>query len=343
MQAAVLHRYNSPLEILERPDPEPPPGWILVDVRGCGVCGSDVFLRKGGFNSVLPIVPGHEASGVVREIGEGVDPSVAPPGTPVALYYIDHCGTCRMCSIGRVNMCLSVRRMGVEYDGAFASQVLVPERNVIPVLPSDDPAAVAVLTDAVATPYHGLVRIGKVQPGETVVVFGVGGIGSNAVQLAAYLGCTVIAVSRSDAKLELAERLGAHHVVRGGDGAPERVRALCGPGGPEVVVQTVGSAVVDRQAIDTSGIGSRVIMIGTTIEGFELRATDLVWRESSVWGSRGFTPADIREVLELHRAGAVTTDHLLVHRRPLTEVNEALADLQAGRVLRSVLTFGEGW
>ena len=92
MQAAVLHRYNSPLEIVERPDLKPRPGWILVDVRGCGVCGSDVFLRKGGFNSTLPIVPGHEASGVVRELGEGVDPSVAPPGTPVALYYIEHCG-----------------------------------------------------------------------------------------------------------------------------------------------------------------------------------------------------------------------------------------------------------
>ena len=343
MQAAVLHRYNSPLEIVERPDPEPRPGWILVDVRGCGVCGSDVFLSKGGFDSVLPIVPGHEASGVVRELGEGVDPSLTPPGTPVALYYIEHCGSCRMCRIGRVNMCLSVRRMGVEYDGAFASHVLVPERNVIPVLPTDDPAAVAVLTDAVATPYHGLVRIGKVQAGETVVVFGVGGIGSNAVQLAAHLGCRVIAVSRSDAKLELAERLGAHHVVRGGDDAPEQVRALCGPGGPEVVVQTVGSAVVDRQAIDTSGIGSRVIMIGTTIEGFTLRASDLVWRESSLWGSRGYTPDDIRDVLELHRGGVVKTDHLLMHRRPLVEVNEALEDLQAGRVLRSVLTFGDGW
>ncbi len=343
MQAAVLHRYNTPLEIVERPDPRPGPGWILVDVRGCGVCGSDVFLRKGGFDSTLPIVPGHEASGVVRELGEGVDASMAPPGTPVALYYIEHCGSCRMCSVGRVNMCLGVRRMGVEYDGAFASQVLVPAANVIPVLPSDDPAAVAVLTDAVATPYHGLVRIGRVQPSETVVVFGVGGIGSNAVQLAAHFGCRVIAVSRSDAKLELAERLGAHHVVRGGDDAPERVRALCGPGGPDVVVQTVGSGVVDRQAIDTAGIGARVVLIGTTIEGFTLRATDLVWREASVWGSRGYTPDDIRDVLELHRAGAVTTDHLLTHRRPLSEANEALEDLQAGRVFRSVLTFGDGW
>jgi len=83
VQAAVLQRYNSPLEIIERPDLRPPAGWILVDVRACGVCGSDVFLRKGGFNSTLPITPGHEASGVVAELGEGVDPSVAPPGTGI--------------------------------------------------------------------------------------------------------------------------------------------------------------------------------------------------------------------------------------------------------------------
>ena len=339
MQAAVLRRYNSPLEIVERPDLTPRPGWILVDVRGCGVCGSDVFLRKGGFGSVLPIVPGHEASGVVRELGEGVDPSVAPPGTPVALYYIDHCGSCRMCSVGRVNMCLSVRRMGVEYDGAFATQVLVPERNVIPVLPSDDPAAVAVLTDAVATPYHGLVRIGKVQPGETVVIFGVGGIGSNAVQLAAHFGCRVIAVSRSDAKLELAERLGAHHVVRGGDDAPERVRALCGPGGPEVVVQTVGrapwiaghhtpaSAARDHDRDDHRG----------------LRCAPPTWLGERVSGRPVVLhPDDTRDVLELPLGGG-PTDQLLMHRRPLAEANEAVEDLQSGRVLRSVLTFGEGW
>ena len=187
-----------------------------------------------------------------------------------------------------------------------------------------------------------VINTASVRPGESMAVFGVGGIGSNAVQIAAHLGCRVIAVSRSDAKLELAERLGAHRVVRGGDDAPEQVRALCGPGGPEVVVQTVGSAVVDRQAIDTSGIGSRVIMIGTTPEGFTLRASDLIWRESSIWGSRGFTPDDIRDVLALHRSGVVTTDHL-IHRRPLAEANEALEDLQAGRVLRSVLTFGDGW
>ncbi len=342
MKAAVLTRYEAPLELIERADLSPGPGEVKVGVRACGVCGSDVFLQNGGFNSTLPIVPGHEAAGVIEALGEDLTQPLAT-GQPVALYYIDHCGACRMCEAGRVNMCFGVRRMGVEFNGAFATEVVVPEKNVIPVLASDDPAEVAVLTDAVATPYHGLVRIAKVQPGETVVVFGVGGIGSNAVQLAKLLGCHVVAVSRSDAKLALAEELGADVVVRGGEGAPERVKAVCRRGGPEVVVQTVGSAVVDSQAIEAAGIGARVVLIGTCMESFSLRASTLVWKEAGVFGSRGYTPGDISEVLDLRRSGKVETGHLVRHRRPLSEANDALDDLRAGRVLRSVITFGEGW
>ena len=110
MQAALLREYHRPLQLEEIPDPVPGPGRVAVEVRAAGVCGSDVFLQKGGFDSTLPIVPGHEAAGVVSEVGPGVE---IKPGTPVAMYYIDHCGECRICRAGRVNMCLSVRRMGV--------------------------------------------------------------------------------------------------------------------------------------------------------------------------------------------------------------------------------------
>ncbi|WP_420638288.1 alcohol dehydrogenase catalytic domain-containing protein [Candidatus Poriferisocius sp.] len=338
MQAAELRGYGQPLELVEREPIQPGPGQVVVEVRACGVCGSDVFLRKGGFDSTLPIVPGHEASGVVARLGPDVND--VQVGTPVAVYYIEHCGHCEMCSVGRVNMCLSVRRMGVEYDGAFADEVLVPARNVIAVEPEDDLAAVAVLTDAVATPYHALVRVGKVEAGMTVVVLGVGGIGSNAVQVAALLGCDVVAVSRSPAKLDLAERLGARAVVSAADGEQEMLEGIkraCGPAGPQVVVQTVGSADVDTQAIKAVGIGGMVLLIGSSVDAFSVRAVDLIWKEASVHGSRGFVPDDIREVLDFYRSGHLPVDHLLGRQRPLSEANAALDDLEAGRVLRSVL------
>lgn len=341
MRAALVSGYDGAISVVDRPEPEPGPNDVVVDVRACGVCGSDVFLTKGGFDSTLPIVPGHEASGVVVEVGERV--TDIEVGTPVALYYIDHCGACALCLEGRVNMCLRVRRMGVDFDGAFAERVRLPAASVIPVLTTDDPVAIAVLTDAVATPYHALVRIARVDPGETVVVFGIGGLGSNAVQLAKHLGCRVVAVSRSEEKRSLATRLGADVTIPGGDGVVDQIREVTGARGPEVIIQTVGSAIVDAQAFAAAGIGGRVVLVGSSVDPFPVRSVEFIWREAQLLGSRGFTPTDIREVIDLHRAGSITVEHLVGARRPLEEIGEALDDLRAGRVLRSVVTFGEGW
>lgn len=167
--------------------------------------------------------------------------------------------------------------------------------------------------------------------------------GDDAVQLARHLGCRVIAVTRSAAKQELAMELGAEAVVEGGEDAVAELKALIGPPGPEVIIQTVGSPTVDRQAIDTVGLGGRVVLVGASVDPFRLSSTDLIWREASVMGSRGFTPQDIRDVIDLHRAGAIRVDHLLQTQRPLSEIGDALDDLKAGRVLRSVVRFGDGW
>lgn len=335
MRAAVLHGYGQRLEVEDRPGLEPAPGEIVLDVEACGVCGSDRFLLAGGFGSTLPVVPGHEAAGTVRGLGEGVD---GPPvGTLAAIYYIQHCGACTPCRQGRVNLCDRISRMGVDVDGAFATQVRVPANCVLPVSDSLDPAIVAVLTDAVGTSYHALTRIARVQPGETVVVLGVGGIGSNAVQVASHLGARVAAVSRQEAKLDLARHLGADAAFAASDDAIAQVREWAGGTGPMVVIQTVGSAVVDRQAVELVGTGGRVVFVGASQSTFELRATELIWREAQLLGSRGFVPDDIREVVALYEAGALDLDHLITGRRPLGEVNEALADLASGGALRTVI------
>lgn len=341
MRAAVVREYNQPVSIEDYPDPDPGPDDVIVEPKACGVCGSDLFLMKGGFDSTLPIVPGHEASGTIVRVGSNV--TGVEVGTPVALYYIDFCGRCDLCQSGRVNLCLEVRRMGVDFDGAFAERVRLPAASVIPVEVNDDPAAIAVLTDAVGTPYHALVHVARVEQGETVVVFGVGGLGSNAVQLARHFGCRVVAVTRSEQKQELARHLGADDVVAGGADAVEEVNKLLGPRGPEVIIQTVGSPVVDRQAVEMAGLGGRVVLVGASVEPFELRSTELIWREAAVMGSRGFLPDDIRAVIDLYREGSISVDHLLETQRPLSEIGDALDDLKNGTVLRSVIRFGESW
>jgi propanol-preferring alcohol dehydrogenase len=325
MRAALLPAVGAPLQIVERPVPEPGPGEARVRIEACGVCGSDLVLQDGGFGAdKLPVVPGHEAAGVIDAVGSGVEAAI---GEQVAIYYISN-----EPGAPRPNLGPGVRRMGVDLDGAFAEYVVRPVQTLIAVPERIEPATLAVLTDAVGTPYHALAKIGAVQPGETVAIIGIGGIGSNAVQVAVGLGADVIAISRSPEKRELALSLGARVAVE----LPDAAQA-CGPLGPDLVIQCAPSAAMDEAAIALAGYGGRVVLVGTTVDAFQAKASQFVWRELSVMGSRGFTAEDIREVIALYRAGRIRTDHLTVRVRPLEEANEALEDLRSGRVLRSVL------
>jgi len=309
-----------------------------VRIEACGVCGSDLFLQKGGFGAgvAMPVIPGHEAAGVVDAVGHGVDTVAA--GDQVALYYITTPPDDPWAARGRPNISPYVRRMGVDVDGAFAEFVVRPVEALIrPPVPIP-PEVLAVLTDAVATPLHGLKRVAHLQPGETLVVLGVGGLGSNAVQLGKAMGARVIAVTRSEAKLRLARDLGADETVPAGEGDPvAAVRAVAGGHGADVVIQCVGSATVDEQAIAMGGPGGRVVLIGSSVDPFRARAVDIFWRELSVLGSRGFIPDDIRDAIDLYLDGTLCVDHLVEAVRPLDQANEALEDLKSGRVFRSVL------
>ena len=337
MRAIELPAVGQPLRSVRRPVPQPGPDTVRVRITAAGVCGSDVFLQKGGFGDKVPypIVPGHEAAGVVDSIGaevEGFD-----VGEQVALYYITTPPGDRWTGRGRPNVSPDVTRMGVDVDGAFAKYVLRPPVALIRPPAHVPPPVLAVLTDAVATPLHGLKRVARLQRGETLVVMGVGGLGSNAVQLGKAFGARVIAVTRSAAKQELARQLGADEVVAAADEDPvARVRALT-DGGADVVIQCVGDARVDEQAIAMGGPAGRVVLIGSSLEPFRARAVDIFWRELSVLGSRGFVPDDIRDAIDLYLDGTLRVDHLVEHTRPLEEANEALEDLKAGRVFRSVL------
>lgn len=338
MQVVELPAVGAPLRLTERPIPEPGPGQVRVRVEACGVCGSDVFLQKGGFGDAvsLPVIPGHEAAGIVDAVGDGV--AGFSRGEQVALYYITVPLDDPWAARGRPNISPRVTRMGVDVDGAFAEYVLRPPAALIKPRAPLPAAMLAVLTDAVATPLHGLKRVAHLQPGETLVVLGVGGLGSNAVQLGKAFGARVIAVTRSAGKQRLARALGADEVVAADAGDPvAAVKALTGGHGPDVVVQCVGSAAVDEQAIAMGGPGGRVVLIGSSLDHFRARAVDIFWRELAVLGSRGFVPDDIRDAIDLYLDGTLRLDHLVESVRPLEEANEALEDLKAGRVFRSVL------
>jgi 2-desacetyl-2-hydroxyethyl bacteriochlorophyllide A dehydrogenase len=330
----VLPAVDEPLVLAERPLREPGPGEALVRVEACGVCGSDLFLQKGGFGpEKLPVVPGHEAAGRVEAVGTGVDAALL--GRQVALYYIDAPQDSRWANAGAINIGPDVARMGVDVDGAFAEYVIRPVTTLIEVEPAMDPAVVAVATDALATPYHALTAIAQLQPGEQLLVIGPGGIGSNAVQIGAMIGADVAVVGRSPAKMDLARSLGASVAVSSEYGV-DAVRDMVGRN-IDVVVECSGVDAMARFAIEVAGYRGRVVMVGASRTPFPISTGELIWRELSVLGSRGFTPDEIRAVLDHVRAGRLSTDHLVRDRRPWTDANAALDDLRAGRSTRTVL------
>ena len=336
MRAAELPAHGEPLRMVERPIPEPGPGEVRVRVEACGVCGSDVFLQDGGFStSPVPIVPGHEAAGVVDSLGPGVED--LRPGSQVALYYITAPPGDRWAAAGMPNRSPHVRRMGVDIDGAFAEYVIRPrEALVVPREPLP-PAELAVLTDAVATPLHALRRVARVNPGETVAVIGAGGLGSNAVQLAKAMGARAIAITRSAEKRELAARLGADHVLPSDSTTLAGVRDCTDGLGADVVIQCADSVPAYQLALDIAGQGGRVIFVGSSSEDVPVPPMRMIWGELALLGSRGFVPLDIEEAIALRLDGSIVLDHLLGARRPLEEAQAALEDLREGRALRSVL------
>jgi len=316
----------------------PQPGQALVRIDACGVCGSDLFLRKGGFGvDKLPVVPGHEAAGRVELVGDPADDHWV--GRQVALYYIDAPADGHWARKGAINIGPEVKRMGVDVDGAFARYVVRPISTLVAVQPEMDPVQVAVCTDALATPYHAITAVAGVQPAERVVVIGPGGIGSNAIQIAAMLGARVTAVGRSQPKLEQAIRLGATSALHV-DAGPQAVAEAAG-GNVDVVLECSGVPALARLAIDCAGYRARVVMIGAAREAFEVSSAELIWRELSVMGSRGFTPNEISEVLALVREGRLSTSHVTADRRHWLQADAALQDLSAGRTTRTVLVMDE--
>ena len=306
-------------------------------VQACGVCGSDVFLQDGGFAaSPLPIVPGHEAAGIVDALGDGVD-DVPVGDARRPLLPLDAGGRC-LGRAGVPNRSPSVLRMGVDVDGAFAEYVLRPRASlIVPSAPLPAPE-LAVITDAVATPLHALRRIAKLQAGETVAVVGIGGLGSTAVQLVRAYGATAIAISRSQEKRDLALRLGAAHALPSDDrGRREPARSDGGRGRRRgAAVRRLRGGLRDIAVARGARRAHRLRRVFLGAVPRAAHADDLV-------GARAARVARLRARRTSRRPSssgspaAIDVDHLVQTLRPLEEAQSALDDLRAGRVLRSVL------
>ncbi|WP_369369864.1 alcohol dehydrogenase AdhP [Promicromonospora sp. Populi] len=328
MRAAVVTDFTAPLEIQEIPVPEPGPGEVLVRIEASGLCHTDIHAAHGDWpvKPSPPFVPGHEGVGRIEKLGPDV--TARALGQRVAIAWLGSaCGECRYCISGWETLCEQQANSGYSVNGAFAEYAVVAAAFATPVPDGVSSVDAAPLSCAGVTTYKAI-KVANVAPAETVVVFGIGGLGHLALQYARIAGAFVIAVDVEDHKLELATRLGADHVVNAAREDP--VEAIQRLGGADVAVALAASSASFDQAFHSLRRGGRLVCVALPAEGrIQLPIFDTVLKGISVIGSIVGTRNDLADVFALHAAGR--TEVVAVERK-LDEVNESFADVLAGRV-----------
>lgn len=340
MRTLRITEIGQPLQAVELPLPVPGPGDVLVRVRAAGICHSDAHYRAGRSASLTaPVTPGHEVAGEIAALGAGV--TTHQVGDRVCLHYLVTCGRCTHCVAGREQFCPGGQMIGHHRDGGYAEAIVVPARNAVPLpdaIPFEHGAA---LMCSSATSLHAL-RRGRLAPGETVAVIGIGGLGISAVQLAKALGALdVYAIDRDAAKLQAAERFGAIAVHASTDEPVARVRALTGGRGVDVVVEVVGSPLTMRQAVQLCAVQGRAVIAGLSREAMTLDTyRELLGPETELIGSNDHLLAELPLLLELARRKRLDLSDVVVRTVALEAgaVNAVLDALDAYRApLRTVI------
>ncbi|MDA4136509.1 MAG: alcohol dehydrogenase catalytic domain-containing protein [Thaumarchaeota archaeon] len=338
MIAAVLREVGKPLVVESVPVPEVSPDEVLVETKFCGICGTDLHIVDGfGYVPKLPHIPGHEPSGVVAKVGSDV--KSFKPGDRVVPYLFITCGECWYCKSGRDSMCSNLKGIiGVISDGAFAQYFKAPARNLFR-LPDSVSFEVGALTaDAVITSVHAVYDRGNVHSMRSAAVIGVGGVGQVIVQLLKDLGLSVIAVSRSEAKLSVARSLGADHVWKsGGEDLEEQSRRYFADG-VDVVFDCVGSKDSMTDALGMVRRCGRVVMVGEEEALLPATSTQIAQRELEIVGSRNGSRSNMELGLQFLSRGVIKP--LISDIFPLEKINEAFERVRNGASGRVVVKVG---
>lgn len=331
MRAVRYTAPHAPFELQDVPRREPGAGELLVRVTAAGVCHTELHFRSGLLNlGAAPITMGHEVVGRIEAVGPGVPSDRV--GERVIVYYYVGCGACRHCRVGDEHICPALRaEYGFLSDGGFADYVTVPARNAVPLPDSVPDVAAAPIGCGVTTAVHA-VKLARLAPGEWVVVYGVGGVGFGLVQLARAAGARVIAVGRTAAKLARASELGAEATVDASAGnVAERIRAITGGAGADVVFECVGIAETMAAASAALGRRGRLVFIGYSTDSFTVHPIQLVVFEQQVMGSVGATLQDLYESVDLVARGVVRT--VVDRTLPLEEFQMALDAMERGELV----------
>jgi S-(hydroxymethyl)glutathione dehydrogenase/alcohol dehydrogenase len=360
VKAAVCNEFGKPLTIEDLELDPPKKGEVKVQIAATAICHSDIHAIRGEGSSNVPVVVGHEAAGVVEEVGEEV--SLTKPGNRVVVCLLRSCGRCFYCTLGLPHLCegefalnkesrLHNRRGEVIHQGmrtaAFAEYCIVDQSQVVRVPENMPLDRAALLACGVITGLGAVFNTAQVEPGSSVVVIGSGGVGLNAVQGAVLAGAhPIIAIDLLDSKLKAAGTFGATHLINAAEQkkAEEAVKALTSGRGADYAFVTVGIAAAVAQALSLTRRRGSVILVGLPAPGAtaSFQINQFVRGEQRIMSSfMGSTRLSISvpRLIELYQHGRLKLDELITGRYPLERINEAIEAVEKGLALRNVIVF----
>ncbi|GGU02459.1 S-(hydroxymethyl)mycothiol dehydrogenase [Streptomyces violascens] len=357
VQGVIAPGKNQPVRVETIVVPDPGPGEAVVKIQACGVCHTDLHYKQGGINDDFPFLLGHEASGIVESVGEGV--TDVAPGDFVILNWRAVCGSCRACLRGRPQYCFSTHNAeqkmtlldGTELSpalgiGAFAEKTLVAAGQCTKVDPAVSPAVAGLLGCGVMAGIGAAINTGNVGRGDSVAVIGCGGVGDAAIVGARLAGAArIIAVDIDDRKLATAKSMGATHTVNSRtQDAVETIRGLTGGNGADVVIEAVGHPETYKQAFYARDLAGTVVLVGvpTPDMTLELPLLDVFGRGGALkssWYGDCLPSRDFPMLIDLHQQGRIDLAAFVTETIALDEVEKAFERMHEGDVLRSVVEF----
>ena len=344
MRSVRLVQIGEPLQDAQIPVPEIGPSEILVRVGACGICHSDAHYRAGVSPIThLPVTLGHEVAGIIESLSQEVDNLKA--GDRVCVHYLEICGRCDFCLTGQEQFCRNVQMIGKHRDGGYAELVKVPSRNVF-ILPDEIPIEVgAIIMCSSATALHSLNKA-RLKPGESVAIFGFGGLGFSALQLAKCLGSgPVYVVDVNPTKLAIAVTHGGIPIDATAGDAVQQIQDATNGRGVDISVDLVGSAITMSQAVRCLSILGRAAMVGLTTEMLSvLPYPDLINKEAEIIGVSDHLAAELPMLIDLVSSGKLEFPKGTLRSVDLdaAQINEALDELERStHHIRTVIVPGK--
>ncbi len=361
MKAAVLEAHGQPMVVTDVDLAGPQAHEVKVAIKATGVCHSDLSIAQGKLPLPTPTILGHEAAGEVVEVGDGV--TSVKPGDHVVVMWTPMCGQCYMCRRGQTYLCEGVRAMGMMDDGTsrlskdgklilhginsatFAEEGIYRDYALVKI-PDDVPFDVAAVVGCgVLTGVGAAIYTANVRPGDSVIVLGCGGVGINVIQGARLAGANpIIAIDTFAEKLDMAKRFGATHLLNASTGnAGAEVLELTQGRGADIAFEVVGAPALQRQVFDMTRRGGKTVLVGVAAFTDEVSfpAAMLTLGEKTVMGCYYGScdpKRDIPAFLDLWKAGRLDLEGLITKTGPLDDINRAFEDMEAGQVIRTVLT-----